>query len=137
MTDAPHILSALIPVIVLLGLGVVAAVGSRALKLSPIVGYLLLGLGLRASGVQLLSDSATVATLAELGVVFLLFDIGLHFSLQHIREQAGDIFGFGPVQVLGAALALGLMAMLLGLRPLPPSSSARRWPCLRPPSSRA
>ncbi|MFO1127411.1 MAG: cation:proton antiporter [Rhodospirillales bacterium] len=117
MTDAPHILSALIPVIVLLGLGVVAAVGSRALKLSPIVGYLLLGLGLRASGVQLLSDSATVATLAELGVVFLLFDIGLHFSLQHIREQAGDIFGFGPVQVLGAALALGLMAMLLGLRP--------------------
>lgn len=115
--DAHHILSALIPVIVLLGLGVAVAVGSRAIRLSPIVGYLMLGLGLSAADVTLVSDSGTVTTLAELGVVFLLFDIGLHFSLKHIREQAGDIFGFGPVQVLGATLALGLVAMLFGLSP--------------------
>jgi CPA2 family monovalent cation:H+ antiporter-2 len=60
-----------------------------------------------------------VSTLAEVGVVFLLFDIGLHFSLKHIREQAGDIFGFGPVQVLGATLGVALTAMLFGLPPLP------------------
>ena len=59
-----------------------------------------------------------IATLAELGVVFLLFDIGLHFSLGHIREQARDIFGFGPVQVLAGTLALGLFGLLFGLPPV-------------------
>jgi Kef-type K+ transport system membrane component KefB len=47
--------------------------------------------------------------------VFLLFDIGLHFSLGHIRTQARDIFGFGPVQVLAGTLGLGLVALIFGL----------------------
>ena len=89
------------------------------MRLSPIVGYLALGIGLGGSGVMLVSDSATVELLAELGVVFLLFDIGLHFSLAHIRSQAADIFGFGPVQVLAGTLGLGLIALLFGLPPLP------------------
>ncbi len=113
------ILAALGPVILLLALGVAAVIGTRALRLSPIVGYLALGIGLSGSGVMLVSDSATVELLAELGVVFLLFDIGLHFSLSHIRSQAADIFGFGPVQVLAGTLGLGLVAMLFGLAPLP------------------
>ncbi len=118
MADAHGILSALMPVILLLLFGVIAAVGSRAVGLSPIVGYLLLGIGLGSAGRTLLSDSGTVATLAELGVVFLLFDIGLHFSLSHIRTQARDIFGFGPVQVLAGAVGLGVVALLFGLSPL-------------------
>ena len=100
MADAHGILSALVPVILLLTLGVIAAVASRAVGLSPIVGHLVLGLALSGVGLDLVADSAMIATLAELGVVFLLFDIGLHFSLGHIREQARDIFGFGPAQVL-------------------------------------
>ena len=115
----PHVLHALTPVILLLGLGVLAIVGSRGLGLSPIVGYLLLGLLLKASGLGLFNDSDTVALLAELGVVFLLFDIGLHFSLAHVREQARDIFGFGPVQVLAGTALLGGVALLFGLAPGP------------------
>ncbi|WPP03452.1 cation:proton antiporter [Methylocella tundrae] len=113
------ILQSLAPVVLLLLFGVVAAIACRAAKLSPIVGYLALGVALRASGVEPLHTSSTVALLAELGVVFLLFDIGLHFSLKHIREQARDIFGFGPVQVLLGAFGLGLLAMLIGVAPLP------------------
>lgn len=113
------ILQSLAPVVLLLLFGVIAAIASRAAKLSPIVGYLALGLGLRASGVVPLHTSSTVALLSELGVVFLLFDIGLHFSLKNIREQARDIFGFGPVQVLLGAFGLGLLAMLIGVAPLP------------------
>ena len=60
-----------------------------------------------------------VQSLAELGVVFLLFDVGLHFSPRRVREQAADIFGFGPVQVAFGTLGLGGLALLLGLQPAP------------------
>jgi CPA2 family monovalent cation:H+ antiporter-2 len=116
--DAHLILSAILPIILILALGVVAAVGSRAVGLNPIVGYLLLGIALKALGVDFVSNSEVVSILAELGVVFLLFDIGLHFSLGHIRAQAKDIFGFGPVQVVFAAVALGTASLLFGLSPL-------------------
>lgn len=117
--DGTHdLLWALQPVIVVLALGVVAAVASRAMRLSPVVGYLALGLALRASGLSLVSDSGIVAILAELGVVFLLFDIGLHFSLGRLRDQAGDIFGFGPVQVLFGTVGLGALAWAAGVPPL-------------------
>ncbi|MEP2722987.1 cation:proton antiporter [Roseibium sp.] len=117
--EEPHgILASLVPVILLLGLGVVAAVASRSVGLSSIVGYLLLGLALKVSGLTVVSDSETIALLAELGVVFLLFDIGLHFSLRHLRQQASDVFGFGPVQVLFATGVFGLLAWAFGLPPL-------------------
>ncbi len=118
MADAHAILSALVPIITLLAFGVAAAVGARAMGLNPIVGYLLLGLGLSGAGMGVALDTGTVATLAELGVVFLLFDIGLHFSLAHVREQAGDIFGFGPVQMLAGTAGIGTVALLFGLPPL-------------------
>jgi Kef-type K+ transport system membrane component KefB len=118
MAEAHGILSALAPIILLLTLGVLAVVGSRAIGLSPIVGYLVLGLALSGTGVNLIADSEIIAILAELGVVLLLFDIGLHFSLGHIRTQARDIFGFGPVQVLGGTVGLGLVGLAFGLRPV-------------------
>lgn len=113
------ILAAIVPVILLLAFGVAAAVGSRALRLSPIVGYLLLGVALSASGLGSVLDGGSVEVLAELGVVFLLFDIGLHFSFRHVREQAADIFGFGPVQVVLGTAGLALLALPFGLRPGP------------------
>jgi hypothetical protein len=55
---------------------------------------------------ELLSAGGTVHLLAELGVVFLLFDIGLHFSTAHIRREARDIFGFGPLQVSASTILI-------------------------------
>ena len=108
------ILAALVPVIMLLALGVGAAIASRTCRLSPIVGYLLLGVGFKAAGINLVANSGTVALLADLGVVFLLFDIGLHFSLGHIRQQAADIFGFGPLQILFGTVLLGGLGWVAG-----------------------
>ena len=110
----------LAPVLLLLSFGIAAVVGSRALRLSPIVGYLVLGIVLSASGLGTRMDAGVVQELAELGVVFLLFDVGLHFSPRHVREQASDIFGFGPVQVAFGTLGLGGLALLSGL-PLVPA----------------
>jgi Kef-type K+ transport system membrane component KefB len=70
----------------------------RAVDSSPRpVGYLSLGMVVFAVRPELLSAGGTVHLLAELGVVFLLFDIGPHFSTAHVRHEAGDIFGFGSL----------------------------------------
>ena len=68
MEETHHILAALVPVILLLALGVGAAIGSRAAGLSPIVGYLALGMALRAAGLETSFDGDTISILAELGV---------------------------------------------------------------------
>jgi CPA2 family monovalent cation:H+ antiporter-2 len=113
------VLAALVPVILLLFLGVIAAILSRLARFSPIVGYLALGIILKAVGITIVQDSGTVRMLAELGVVFLLFDIGLHFSLAHVRRELFDIFGFGPLQIMLGTLGLGFVAWLAGLTLLP------------------
>jgi Kef-type K+ transport system membrane component KefB len=108
-------LTDLLPVVILLFLGIATAILSRLIRVSPIVGYIVLGTVARASGVPVPFGNSTVATLAELGVVFLLFDVGLHFSLKQISERSRDIFAFGPIQVLFATIALSLLAHLAGL----------------------
>jgi CPA2 family monovalent cation:H+ antiporter-2 len=115
MGDMQHLLSVLAPIIVLLALGVGAAIGSRAVRLSPVVGYIALGLVLTRWGMELRPSAQTIALLAELGVLFLLFDIGLHFSFSQMRRQAGDIFGFGTAQVAAGAMLIGFVAMAAGL----------------------
>src|SRR6195256_6668553 len=113
MTDTHQLLLAIDPIILLLSLGVVAVVATRHVGLSPIVGYLAIGLALRAAGHTVFRNSNTIEVLSELGVVFLLFDIGLHFSFARIREQAGNIFGFGPLQVVLGAAVIGTGAYLI------------------------
>lgn len=108
------ITSSIVPVLILLATGIAAAILSRLMRISPIVGYLILGTAVSAIRPDLLAEGGTVHLLAELGVVFLLFDIGLHFSIAHVREEAADIFGFGLLQVAASALLLGLTAWALG-----------------------
>lgn len=110
-----EIASVIVPVVTLLALGIAAAVLSRVLQINPIVGYLALGLVLSATDPALLYARGVVHVMADLGVVFLLFDIGLHFSIAHIRREAKDIFAFGPVQVVAAAAIVGMTAWLLGV----------------------
>ncbi len=105
---------ALQPVIMLLLVGVVAVTLMRPLKMSPIVGYLLAGILIGPQGLELIHESETTHLLAELGVVFLLFDIGLHFSLAHIWSSRRDILGLGPIQVIFCTSALAGLALLFG-----------------------
>jgi CPA2 family monovalent cation:H+ antiporter-2 len=115
MSDTHLILQAIDPIILLLSLGILAVILSKSVGLSPIVGYLLLGLALSRTSHQIFKNGNTIQTLSELGVVFLLFDIGLHFSFARMREQATNIFGFGPLQVLLGAIVIGGGAALFGL----------------------
>ena len=112
MNEANDILVAIGPVVILLALGGLAVIVSRQLKLSPIVGYLVLGVALRATGNGILVASSVVDTLAQLGIMFLLFDVGLHFSFSHMRDQLKNILIFGPLQLGLGTVGMGLIALL-------------------------
>lgn len=114
-TDAHSVVATIQPAITLLGLGIGAALASRALRLNPIVGYLGLGLALASLGMAPDFRGPAVAAMAEAGVMFLLFNLGLHFSLGRIRAEAGNIFGFGSLQMLVAGGAFALLFVAFGL----------------------
>jgi CPA2 family monovalent cation:H+ antiporter-2 len=114
-SDAHSVVATIQPAISLLGLGIGAALASRALRLNPIVGYLGLGLGLASLGMASDFRGPVVAAMAEAGVMFLLFNLGLHFSLGRIRAEAGNIFGFGSLQMVVAGGAFAALFIAFGL----------------------
>ncbi|WP_439112422.1 cation:proton antiporter domain-containing protein [Hydrogenophaga sp.] len=94
-------------------LGVVAC---RQLKLPPMLGYLVVGVIIGPNALALAQNSSGVRYLAEFGVVFLMFVIGLEFSLPKLRSMKRHVFGLGMSQVLltvlittGASLGLALL----------------------------
>ena len=82
----------------------VAAVGGvvacRLLKLPPMLGYLAVGIVIGPNALALAKDSASVRYLAEFGVVFLMFVIGLEFNLPKLKSMRRLVFGLGLAQVL-------------------------------------
>ena len=115
VSDAHSVVATIQPAITLLGLGIAAALASRALRLNPIVGYLGLGVGLASLGMAESVSGPVVAAMAEAGVMFLLFNLGLHFSLGRIRAEASNIFGFGSLQMLVAGGAFAALFWAFGL----------------------
>ena len=72
----------------------------RMLKLPPMLGYLAVGVLIGPNALALAGDSGGVRYLAEFGVVFLMFVIGLEFNLPKLRSMRTVVFGFGLSQVL-------------------------------------
>jgi monovalent cation:H+ antiporter-2, CPA2 family len=86
----------------------------RSLKLPPILGYLAVGVLIGPKALGFAGDSAGVTYLAEFGVVFLMFVIGLEFNLPKLRSMRTLVFGLGLSQVTltiaGAVLGNALLA---------------------------
>ncbi len=87
---------------------VLAVVVFRLLKLPPVLGYLVVGVLIGPNALALAQDSAGVRYLAEFGVVFLMFVIGLEFNLPKLRSMRTLVFGLGLSQV--ALTMLGTLA---------------------------
>jgi len=87
-------------------LGVVAC---RSLKLPPMLGYLVVGVLIGPNALALAKDTAGVKYLAEFGVVFLMFVIGLEFNLPKLKSMRTLVFGLGLSQV-----ALTMAGTLMG-----------------------
>jgi len=100
---------------VLLGAALLLGALCERLRQSAIVGYLVAGLLLGPNALQVVSSTAEVEVLAELGVALLLFAIGLEFSWRRLRAMGSVSLGGGTVQILATgALAMGC-AVALGL----------------------
>src|SRR3989304_626355 len=101
----------LFPILVLLGAAVGTAPLARRRGLSAIVGYLSPGIAIGPRGLSMFRDPGTIIGGAELGVVMLLFLIGLELKISRLFAMRRDIFGFGAGQLLLTALALGALAL--------------------------
>ena len=91
-------------------LGVVAC---RSLRLPPMMGYLAAGILIGPHALALTQNSEGVRHLGEFGVVFLMFTIGLEFSLPKLRAMRRHVFGLGLLQVLASMLAFMACLLLL------------------------
>ncbi len=88
---------------------VLGVVVCRSLKLPPMLGYLVVGVLIGPNALALAKDTAGVKYLAEFGVVFLMFVIGLEFNLPKLRSMRTLVFGLGLSQVV-----LTLLVTVLG-----------------------
>ena len=114
--------------IILATAAVLVPIGQR-FKLSPILGFLIAGAVLGPHGLGALkgiipplqwitvSEERGLGAMAELGVVFLLFIIGLELSFKRLLTMRRLVFGLGTLQVAISAVIIGLIASLYGARP--------------------
>jgi CPA2 family monovalent cation:H+ antiporter-2 len=89
----------------------------RRLRYSQIVGYLAAGVLTGPHALGLIEDTELTQLLAELGIAFLFFAIGLELSLDRLRVMRRLVFGLGALQVAITAAAIGLIANALGAGP--------------------
>ena len=107
-------------VVLVMAASAAIAFALRRVGLPPVVGFILAGIAVGPDGLGLVSDRHDIEVLAEIGVVLLLFTIGLKLSLADLWRMRRAVFAGGALQVAVTGSAATGVAMLLG-RPLPES----------------
>lgn len=103
-------------ILILLAAAVLAVAAVRRLKLPAVIAYLVTGFVVGPHLLGWIPDSADTRDLAEFGVVFLLFTLGLEFSLPKLVVMRKAVFVLGGLQVLLTTAGVGLIAWLFGAR---------------------
>ncbi len=118
-----HLLEVIAALLLFFGIAGLIVPMMHRLKLSPILGYLLCGIAIGPFGLASLAttypwlgyvtiqDTGTVYILGELGIITLMFMIGLELSFERLRELRRYIFGLGSAQILLTALVIFAIAM--------------------------
>ncbi|WP_293867137.1 monovalent cation:proton antiporter-2 (CPA2) family protein [uncultured Alsobacter sp.] len=112
-----HDASFLVPILVFCAGAVIAVPLFKRAGLGVVIGYLAAGLAIGPAGFGIVKDADAVRGVAELGIVLLLFVIGLELKLSKLLSMKRDIFGLGAAQFAGSAAVIGLVALLLGVKP--------------------
>lgn len=101
-----HNLSYLSDVLILLSASIFIVVLLYKFQLSPVLGYLVVGAIIGVHGFNLIREPKYANYLAEFGVVFLLFVIGLELTFERLVKMRLHVFGFGGMQIISTALVL-------------------------------
>lgn len=110
-----HLPHFLVDLTLILAAAAVVVLVSRRLRLPTVVGLLATGMLLGPSGLALVASGEEVEVFAEIGVVALLFTLGLEFSRDRVRRVGRPFLLAGPLQLLGTAAATAGLAFALGL----------------------
>ncbi len=102
-------------IVTLIVAGALIAYISFRLRLVPIVGFLIAGVMIGPNALGLVRDQALVDATAEIGVILLLFTIGIEFSLEKLARIQRLIFGGGTMQVVGAIVLTMLVLLAFGV----------------------
>ncbi len=102
-------------VLVLLAVAVMVVVLCRVLHLPVVLGYIAVGILIGPHALGWVADAPQARHLAEFGVVFLMFSIGLEFSLAKLRAMRRIVFGLGSAQVIVTLSVVLGVAVLFGL----------------------
>src|ERR1041385_1502273 len=94
---------------------VLAVIAAHRLGLGSVAGYLLAGIAIGPWGLKLVGQPEAISAFAELGVVFLLFLIGLELEPQRLWHMRTRLVGLGLSQVLGSIVVIALAALAGGL----------------------
>jgi glutathione-regulated potassium-efflux system protein KefB len=113
--DQTHGSGLLVLPLLLLAVAVISVPVGRLLRLSPIVAYLAAGVVVGPFGLALVRERETIVAVSELGVVLLLFLIGLELEFSRLLALRRAIFGLGATQLALTATVLGSLAWALGL----------------------
>jgi glutathione-regulated potassium-efflux system protein KefB len=104
----------LLPIIALLGAGVVAVPIFKRIGLGSVIGYLAAGVAIGPFGLALFRDAGAILSVAEIGVVMLLFVIGLEMKPSRLWALRREILGLGVAQVAVCGALLTGVGVLFG-----------------------
>ena len=105
--------SALALIVIVLAASVLAVGLCRRLGLPSLLGYLVVGMLLGPQAFKLIPDSSQARAIAEYGIVFLMFSIGLEFSLPQFRAMRRMVLGLGSAQYIASLVLFALIALAL------------------------
>src|SRR5690349_6028797 len=114
------------PALIVLGAAAVVIPVFHRLKLSPVLGFILVGVTVGPFGAGRLAErfpwvgwftmtnTEAISPIADLGVVLLMFMIGLEMSMQRLLSMRRFVFVMGPLQMVLSSLVVGGLLLLLG-----------------------
>lgn len=105
-----HEVSYLKDLIILLSTSIFMIAFFKQLKLSPVLGYLFAGVAIGPSGFAYIQSSEITTSIAEFGVVFLLFSIGLELTFDKLKAMRKYVIGFGGLQFLLTTILFYIIA---------------------------